>query len=241
MEITKMVTSKKHNVKVIEDLELNPRIKCFKLKRPKEFEFKSGQFIMLSFDVNGKNIKRAYSIASWPSNKEFIELVIKAVPGGNSEYLVNNLKKGDKIDFLGPLGHFSCNNKEDNLVFVSVGVGLAPFRSMIFDLLSNENNKNKTITFITGYRTKDNELFKEEFEKLTNRFPNFSYHLILSRPIDQSYKFKGYVQDFLKDLLLDKNKTEVYICGLNDMVNGVKDELLSIGISEDRIFFEKWG
>ena len=76
---------------------------------------------------------------------------------------------------------------------------------------------------------------------MTKQFLSFSYHLILSRPIDQSYKFKGYVQDFLKDLLLDKNKTEVYICGLNDMVNGVKGKLLGLGVGEDKIFFEKWG
>jgi len=69
---------------------------------------------------------------------------------------------------------------------------------------------------------------------------NFEYHNILSRPINKDYPFIGHVQDFLEKIVPKDFKGDFYICGLKEMVEGVKEKLLKMGISRDQIFFERY-
>jgi len=71
-------------------------------------DFKAGQFITLGLPnplEGGKIVRRAYSIASHPENKDYIELVVrwvrKPLPGRLTTQLFN-LKEGDEILWLKP-------------------------------------------------------------------------------------------------------------------------------------------
>ena len=73
-------------------------------------DYKAGQFITLGLPnpaENGKIVRRAYSIASHPENRDYIELVIrwvrKPLPGRLTTQLFN-AKEGDKIKWLKPTG-----------------------------------------------------------------------------------------------------------------------------------------
>ena len=79
-------------------------------------DFKAGQFVTLGFDIpsEGKVIRRAYSIASPPEQKQWFELVIrwvrKPVPGRLTTELFNK-REGDDILWLKPTGPFTINEK----------------------------------------------------------------------------------------------------------------------------------
>ena len=106
-------------------------------------EFQAGQFITLGLPnpvEGGKIVRRAYSIASHPENRDYIELVIrwvrKPLPGRLTTQLFN-LKEGDEILWLKPTGKALTINEElpngekDNrrIVCIGGGTGLAPFVS----------------------------------------------------------------------------------------------------------------
>ncbi|TLY07868.1 MAG: ferredoxin--NADP reductase, partial [Thaumarchaeota archaeon] len=80
--------------------------------KPKEGElpqYKSGQFITLGANIPAENkvIRRAYSIASHPENRKYIELYIrwvrKPLPGRLTTVLFSS-KEGDEISWVKPTG-----------------------------------------------------------------------------------------------------------------------------------------
>ncbi|MBI2043264.1 FAD-dependent oxidoreductase [Candidatus Pacearchaeota archaeon] len=223
---------------VLEIKNLEGNVKILKLFVPENFVFKAGQYVSISVPFHGKKLRRPYSIASPPGKNGFIELCIKIVDGLASNY-VKTLSEGDEIELFGPLGKFVFeeSSKNKDVVFVSAGTGVTPFVSMIPNLLEN-GFKNKII-LIKGFRYEENILYDKEFSELRKKCSNFEFHDVLSRPKNPAYKNKGYVQDFLEKFV-PKENCDIYICGLSPMINSVKEKSLSLGIPENRIFFEKY-
>lgn len=218
--------------KVLDVINLTPSIKHLTFSVPEEFDFYPGQFISLILNNNGGEIRRPYSIASQPSKKS-IELCIKIVQNGLASPLIDDLKKENEIEVLGPMGDFIVKDFSKHLIFISTGTGIGPFRSIINNLLEN-NFKNKII-LLTGYRTEEDVLYESEFKELEKQFKNFSYHRILSRSEKEE---NGYVQKLVeKNLFPDSN---YYICGLKEMVNSVKELLENKQIPKENIFFERY-
>lgn len=218
--------------KVLDVTNLTLSVKHLTFSVPEEFDFYPGQFISIILSKDGKEIRRPYSIASQPSKKS-VDVCIKIIQNGLLTPLIDGLKKGDKIEVLGPMGEFIIKDFSKNLVFISTGTGIGPFRSMIHSLLENKF-KNK-ITLLTGYRTEEDVLYEPEFKELEKKFKNFFYHRILSRSEKEE---KGYVQKLVEKNI--DNDYHYYICGLKEMVNSVKELLVEKGISKENIFFEKY-
>ena len=150
------------------------------------------------------------------------------------------MKKGDNVELFGPAGKFLVekNSLQNDIVFISVGTGITPFMSMIPSLL--EKKFKRKIIFIKGFRYEENILYDEELEKLKEKYFNFEFHNVLSRPKNPGFENKGYVQDFLEKYLPKNFKGYVYICGLSPMINEVKEKLISLGVDEKKILFEKY-
>jgi ring-1,2-phenylacetyl-CoA epoxidase subunit PaaE len=223
---------------VLDVQDLAPDVRCLRFSVPEGFDYKAGQYVSISVDNDGKKIRRPYSIASNPLKKGFIELCVKNMRGLATTYIFG-LKKGDKVEFLGPMGAFVINeiSKEKDIVFISVGVGIAPFISMIPNLL--ERGYNKRIILINGERCEEGILYERELNELKEKYPNFELHNILSRPKDDC-EDKGHVQDFLDRYVLWDSNPHFYICGLSGMINEVIEFLKKREVSEDRIYHEKY-
>jgi len=150
---------------------------------------------------------------------------------GNITPKIDKLKKGDKIELLGPLGSFKISeeSKNKNIIFISTGVGIATFMSMIPYLL--EKDKKNKITLLTGYKNKEKILYDNYFNNLEKIHKNFNYYIALS-------KKKIRVQS-LAEKYFDKN-ADYYLCGLKDMVSSVNMLLLKKSIPGKNIFIEKY-
>jgi len=226
---------------VLKIADLSHDVKLLRISVPNNFEFLAGQYVSITIvDADGKKIRRPYSIASSPSKKGFIELCVKKVDGGLASNFIHNLKKGDIAEFLGPVGNFVINenSKNKDLIFVSTGTGIAPFASMIPSLLEN-GFKNKII-LISGFRFEENILYNDEFSRLKKRYGNFEFYNVLSRPKNESFENKGHVQNFLVKYIPENFDGHFYICGLSQMVDGVKEKLNDLRIANEKIFFEKY-
>lgn len=216
--------------------KLTPTVKNIHLSIPTNFTFKAGQFVTLFFNIDGKEIRRLYSIAS-PPNYSHIELCIKRIEKGMVSNLLHKIKEGDKIKVLGPAGHFTLENKKDkDLVLISTGAGIAPFRSMINELLKSKFNKK--IILLTGFRYENEVLYREELEKLSQKHPNLMYKITITRPGEDYQGTIGRVPELIKKINI-KDKI-FFLCGLYEMIKDVKDFLISLGVSEENIHFERW-
>jgi len=210
----------------------------FQLPPGKELRFKAGQFVQVFVPQDGKSRRTSYSIASSPKYTTFFELCVTKVDGGRSSTYIHSLKKGDHVTVMGPLGLFTLPDPlPRDPVFIATGSGIAPFRSMINDLL--DKNTPKELYLLFGNRYDDDILYQKEWQALSNKYKNFRLLLTLSRP--QAWTGpKGYVGDKIAEFVPKPKEKDFYICGLSNMINTVQEKLLSLGVPQSQIHYEKY-
>ena len=67
-----------------------------------DFSFTAGQYVTLQKEINGKTIRRAYSICSTPASGEIRVAIKKVEKGVFSTYATSDLKVGDAIEITAP-------------------------------------------------------------------------------------------------------------------------------------------
>jgi ferredoxin/flavodoxin---NADP+ reductase len=163
-------------------------------------DYKPGQFITLGLPnpaEGGKVVRRAYSIASHPENRKYIELVIrwvrKPLPGRLTTQLFN-CREGDEVSWIRPTGAFTINEKlpdgrkdDRRIVCIGGGTGLAPFVSYSQHL--HDVGDKREIVVLHGASYVDELSYKDlltglEYESLDKGKDkwNFQYRAAISRP-----------------------------------------------------------
>lgn len=198
---------------------------------------------------------RAYSMASYPEEKEIMLNVRiatpppradESVPPGIMSSYIFDLKPGDKCIISGPYGEFFAKDTNAEMIFVGGGAGMAPMRSHIFDQLRRLKSKRK-MTFWYGARSKREMFYVEDFDMLAKENPNFTWHVGLSDALPED-KWKGYT-GFIHNVLYEnylKNHPapedcEYYLCGPPMMNTSVIKMLLDNGVEPENIMLDDFG
>lgn len=232
---------------ISEVVQETPYIKLFKVKLSSSiFDYKPGQFMMLSLDhaknENGIIIKRSYSIASSPLNKEYLEFCVSVKPDGKFSPYLDKLNQGDKINLEGPYGVFNLKEPkhEGTIVFIAGGAGIAPLLSMIRTLLSK--HKYIKILLLYGFRNPEDCSYKDELLDYTNKYNSFKmYRTISTKDVPDWWEEDvGRVTLILNKYIRPIETETVYICGNPEMVKDTINILKAAGIDESRIFKEQW-
>lgn len=229
---------------VIDETENTKRF-FFSVPELEIFQFRPGQFVTFDLPIHEKKNKRwrSYSIASAPDGTNKFELVIVHAPGGTgTAYLWNEIKPGSEILFKGPLGVFTFPDEIDrDLCFICTGTGIAPFRSMLLDLVSHPR-PGKHIYLIFGTRYLKDVLYGAEMQSLQSKLPDFHFISTLSREDSPLYTGrKGYVHQVYEELFADRHEAHFYLCGWRNMVDEAKGRILSTGYERKYIHEELYG
>ncbi len=222
---------------VREVVRVGERVVILRLETEKPFSFKPGQFLQILLEREGKLVRKAYSIASSSEGGRVIELSVRIVEGGFASNYLANLKAGAVLNVEGPLGHFTLKDEIGNgVVFVATGVGCAALKLMIEEFLSK--NAEQEVWFLFGVRTESEILYLKDFEAVASSNKNFHFVPVLSRSDNPRYEH-GYVQDAFRRLIETKNQ-DVYICGLPEMVDGIRVLCKELGYPDGKVHFEKY-
>ncbi|HLP93350.1 MAG TPA: FAD-binding oxidoreductase [Saprospiraceae bacterium] len=224
-----------------------PNVRQFQLEVPgvDSFDFKAGQFVTMDLPIGEKRMQRwrSYSIANAPNGSNALELcIVRSASGPGSGFLFDEVKEGSSIRFKGPDGGFVLPETIDrDLVFICTGTGVAPFRSMILDIL-HSGKPHRNIHLIFGARSERDILYREEFEALTQSMPGFRYDVALSRQEDWN-GYKGYVhQIYLQDYASPRPDVAFYICGWSQMIDeAVANLLVQLKYDRSQIHYELYG
>ena len=225
----------------------------FVAEPPVKFNYKPGQFITLSLDVNGKNIKRSYSISSTPSRPHTIEVTVKRVPAPHDEpgappglisnWLHDNLTVGSQIEVNAPMGKFTnFANPSSKILLISAGSGITPMMSMsrwICDTVSNVD-----IVFLHSARSPEDIIFRQELEMMTARYPNFKLAITVTRPVPGQpwYGYTGRISEtILPAIASDYKERTVYVCGPNPFMEATKELLQNISFPMENYYEESFG
>ncbi|MFO7880931.1 MAG: FAD-binding oxidoreductase [Kosmotogaceae bacterium] len=223
-------------------------IKSITLSIDKPLSFKAGQYIQLAIppynNIKEKTI-RSYSLASPPSNKNKIELLVRLVPGGiATTYIHNYLKKGDRLSFTGPFGDFVIRDTNAGILFIAGGSGLAPIKSMVLDMLEKEKI-DRDMYFFFGAKTGDDIFYDNLFYNIEKDNSSFHYIPAISEP-EKNPNWngeKGLITEVLDKFLIEKNEREweAYLCGSPGMIKAcVQNVLLKNNIKSDKIYYDEF-
>jgi ferredoxin-NADP reductase len=214
----------------------------FEMTSVPRFGFVAGQW--LSFKTNkpdGEEIVRAYSIASPPDGNNRFALCLNRVQDGFMSNFLCDMKKGDEIACQGPFGDFILRSPMRDTIFIATGTGIAPFRSILQWLLSDETrHQGKQLYLIFGNRTEKDIYYHDEFVCLAAEHPNFHYQPTLSRGGPSWQGLNGYVQEHVPAIAQGRTDMHAYICGLDKMVKANRDLLKSLGWDRKSILYEKY-
>ena len=221
-----------------------PLVKSFRAELPKNIsiDFYPGQFFMVSFAEDAEiKTARAYSIASSPLNKSYLEIALDKV--GPFTTKLFSMKEGDLLKFKGPYGKFYFNEEmKNNLVLVAGGTGITPLIGIV--RYCNDKKLNNKIRFLYSVRTPSDIIYKEDLEKIKNENNNFDYVVTITRQeVNDSWKGrKGRVDlNLLKENIEDVENSIYYLCGPKDFVHSIIEMLESLGVKKEQIKTDIWG
>ncbi len=208
------------------------------------FTFTQGQSLTVKTGINNSEVRRTYSICSSPFDNELRVAVKKVESGLFSGYANEQLKKGDVLDVMQPVGKFytelSPSNKKNYLAFAA-GSGITPILSIIKTTLLTEPQSSFTLVF--GNKNKNSIIFKDELEALKDKFINrFRMVHILSRERTEAPINSGRINKekltALSKLVNYAATDEFFVCGPEEMIFTVKDFLEEQGVDKKKIHFE---
>lgn len=171
----------------------------FFFKKPSNFNYQAGQYIKMYLDISDpddRGVTRYFTLSSSPT--EDYLLVTTRILKSSFKLKLGNIKIGTKVKMRGPWGDFILDdNNSRPLVFLSGGIGLTPFRSMLRYVA--DKKLKLPITFFTSYKSPAEILYKEEFEKIARYNP--SIKIITTITKSEGFSWKGEVGRINEELL----------------------------------------
>ncbi len=208
------------------------------------FQFKQGQSLTMRTTIDGKEVRRTYSICASPAENE-LKVAIKKVAGGLFSFFANEkLKAGDTLEVMEPVGKFytelNASNKKNYLAFAA-GSGITPIISIIKTTLETESQSRFTLVY--GNKNRMSIIFFEELEGLKNKYiDRFNLVNILSRERTDSTLNSGKINsaklDELNKLIDYSLVDQTFICGPEEMLFCIKNYLEASGCDKKKIHFE---
>jgi CDP-4-dehydro-6-deoxyglucose reductase len=192
------------------------------------FGFNSGQYVNIIWG----QIKRSYSISNAYQANGMLTFFIKKYENGlMSNYWFEIAKVNDLLRVEGPLGSFFLReNEQENIIFLATGTGVAPIKAILENLSKSEKQfTNLNLWLFVGARH-ENDLFWNPSE-VSSKI-NLKYIPVLSRASEVWEGEKGYVQDIVLKLKISLEKSQVYACGSNNMIEAAKKTLIEKGLNK---------
>jgi len=234
----------KLDLTVSEIVQETASAKCIKLVSEDSCHppFQAGQYINVFVETDGIRTSRPYSIASSPTQKGYYEIMVRRIEDGFvSNYLLDELRPGDRICSSSPSGYFYYNPlfHGEKLAFIAGGSGITPFMSMIRELA--DKNLSRRLHLFYGSRVEDDVIYREEIDRISSAHRNFTWDLVLSEPAPSFKGLKGFINaGLIKESLKDLGWT-FFVCGPEAMYQFCLPELEKLSIPSRKIRVEVMG
>ena len=205
--------------------------------------FEAGQYINLFTQIEGVRTSRPYSLSSSPKQRAYYEITVARTRDGFvSDYLLDQVKPGDRFTANGPAGVFRYQPvfHSKKSLFLAGGSGITPLLSMTREIL--DAGLDRDVVMLYGCRNPEAALYHEELTAYSAAFPNFRYHLVVSDPVENWDGERGFLDEALiRRLVPDFAQRTSYICGPQVMNDFCNSALEAMGVPEKKIRREMFG
>jgi len=227
-------------VEGIVDLNYDTKLVRIALREPGQMSFRAGQYVQFETPPYGKTpepVYRAYSLAASPDSMAHVELIMNGIC---TTYVFEILREGDAVRFNGPYGDFYLRDTAGELIFVAGGSGIAPIRSILFQMVRDRCPRKAT--FFYGANELRDLYLVDEMHEFERELADFTYVPALARPgpEDAWEGETGLVTEVLDRRLSGPLDMEAYLCGSPAMIDATAELLTEKGLPQERIFFDKF-
>jgi ferredoxin-NADP reductase len=229
--------------------EETPDVKTFRFTPldggPLPFSYLPGQFLSLTVRPEGKDgkpVRRSYTIASSPTQRDYVEITVKRVEQGVvSGYLHDKVKEGDRLEVSAPFGSFTFTGKEtDSIVLIGGGVGITPLMTVIRYL--TDHGWPGDIFLLYSCRTSRDFIFREELEYLQRRYANL--HVVATMTRAAGTEWMGPTGRLTKELIAQNVPNiaarRIHVCGPPPMMEAVQQILAELGVPKEQVKTESF-
>ncbi|WP_158865345.1 1,2-phenylacetyl-CoA epoxidase subunit PaaE [Leifsonia sp. AG29] len=216
-----------------------------------EYDYLPGQHVALRATVEGRELRRSYSICRPPQPAREgrpgrISVAIKRDLGGAfSTWATTQLKPGDRIDVMSPQGTFTVDLEAldgTHVAGIAAGSGITPLMALASSVLTASPTSRFTLVYTN--RTAIDVMFLEELADLKDRYPSrLALHHVLSREQRSAPLLSGRIDEdrlrrMLDALLPPETVDEWFLCGPFELVQLCRDVLETYDVPRDRVHFE---
>jgi ferredoxin-NADP reductase len=236
-------------LRVARIFEETPNVKTFRFTPreggPLPFGYLPGQFLSLTVRPEGKDskpVRRSYTIASSPTQRDYVEITVKRVEQGVvSGYLHDRVKEGDRLEVSAPFGSFTFTGREaDSIVLIGGGVGITPLMTVVRYL--TDHGWPQDIFLVYSCRTSRDFIFREELEYLQRRSANL--HVVASMTRAAGTEWMGPTGRLTRELIAQNVPNiaarRVHLCGPPPMMEAVQGMLAKLGVPKEQIKTESF-
>ncbi len=173
-----------------------------------------------------------FAFASAPEDPQ-LQVLVKPKEGASTR--IYSLRKGDHLELLEVVGHgFDLDQQRGrDLVFVAMGIGVAPLRSALRHVISRRGEFGKLVV-LYGARTPDDFCYQDEIESWEEA--GVELRQVISRPDGHDWSGPtGYVQSLLDHVLPELSSPVALICGSVEMLDQTRQQLRLMGFAPDEI------
>ena len=212
-----------------------------------EFSYLPGQHITLEAEIDGKRIRRPYSICSSVDDQS-LRVGIKRHPGGRfSDFANSVLAKGQRLRVMTPTGHFVAQpdpSSSRTHVAFAAGSGITPIFSIVKTLLQREPESQVVLFY--GNRSAEEVMFRRELADLKDRYlQRFSLYHVLSGEVQDVELLNGRIdarhcRKLIESFCDTRRVDNWYVCGPGSMIDDVRATLAALDVAEDRVHFERF-
>ena len=205
-----------------------------------------GQFIVLRLKPSPEApaLLRSYSLSGEPSGERW-RLGVKREPNGAAgAYIEDGLKVGDVIDASAPRGAFTLTQGDGPLVLLSAGIGSTPVLAMLHALAAGGSLRD--IWWVHGARNGAEHAFAAEARALLKSLPRGHSHIRYSAPDPQDrpgvdFDGPGRLDVRVLQELGAPREADFYLCGPAAFMSALTADLMSWGVSAERLHSENFG
>lgn len=152
----------------------------FVFKPNEPIKWRAGQYMFYTLpnkNPDNRGVTRYFTISSAPFEKDIMITTRISLPPSSFKKSLVDMSIGDTIEASGPDGDFTVGDPKKNYVFITGGIGITPFRSILLDL----DHKKLPINAQLLYTNRDKDIvFKSELELLTEKNKSFKINYFIS-------------------------------------------------------------
>ncbi|UXA21041.1 fatty acid desaturase [Mycobacterium sp. SMC-4] len=208
-----------------------------------QFRFQPGQHLTVRHRVDGREVRRNYSICSSATSGE-LAIGIRRIPGGIfSRFAVETLRAGDCLELMTPTGSFGAPLDplaRGEYVAVAAGSGITPVLSILRTTMEVETESRFTLVY--GNRTAESTMFAVELDELESRYAD-RLRIIHVRSAEPHHpaSLRGRIDLAMVARLLTCDITTIdrwFLCGPSDLVTSMRDGLSQAGVPSQQVHLE---